>query len=248
MIKAVLIEDELHIRELIKRKLAHHFDDEITVVGEAGDVQSALSLISKVEPRLVFLDIQLLDGSGFDVVEKSTFKNFSVIFITAYDNQAIKAVKMGALDYILKPINNDEFIGSVSKAIINIGKKEYWKQVVLSIENTPAIVPEKKRVTLKTSDLVYTIEQDDILYCKADNNYVTIYLLKQKAIVISKTIKKLEGMLFEEDFIRCHKSYLVNKKHAQKYSKKGFLILRNDIKVPVSSRRKEYVMKEIFYV
>ncbi len=245
MIKAILVDDEITVREDVREKILEYFSKEIIIVAEADSVASGLSSIQQFEPELLLLDIHMADGTGFDLIEKSKYKKFEVIFITAYDNHAIKAIKVGALDYILKPVDDEEFKDAVNKAMKNNKKEKHLEKIIeISAEYFKGV--EKKRVILKTSDTVYAIYEDDILYCKSEGNYTTFYTCQLEKIIISKPIKRVEEILSENVFVRCHQSYIVNKKHVLKYNKQGVLVVHLDFKVPVSSRRKDYVLKKIF--
>ncbi len=246
MIKAIIIDDEAHVRKDIRAKVENYFSKEIVLVAEAESVASGLAAIKKFEPHLLFLGIHLSDGTGFDLIEKSLFKNFDLIFITGFDNNAIKAIKVGALDYILKPVDDDELKEAVVKAIENKNKKENHLEKLIEISSEYFRGVKNKRVILKTLDTVYAIYEDDIVYCKSDGNYTTFYTQQMEVIMVSKPIKKIEEILTEEVFIRCHQSYIVNKKHVLKYNREGVLIVHLNAKIPVSGRRKEYVLKKIF--
>ncbi|WP_299679018.1 LytTR family DNA-binding domain-containing protein [uncultured Tenacibaculum sp.] len=246
MIKAIIIDDETHVRVDVKKKIEQNFIYKINIVGEASDVDTAVLIIEKEQPDLLFLDVNLGQQTAFDILNKLTFKKFEIIFITGFNKHAIKAIKVGALDYILKPIDDDEFIEAVNKAI---QQKTQTTTLEKSIEVTNEYFNDKntnKRIVLKTADTVFAIHEDDILYCKSEGNYTTFYSSITDKIVITKSAKKVEELLSEQKFVRCHQSYLVNKKHVIKYSKKGFLVLKNEIKIPVSSRRKEYTLEKIF--
>jgi len=245
MIKAIIIDDEKHIREDVRSKVVSHFAKEIAIMAEAESVEEALEAITKFEPDLLLLDVNLQDGTGFDVISKSEYTDFDVIFITGYDNHAIKAIKVGALDYIMKPVDHDEFRQAVAKAIEDVGPKDELGKLI-EVSNDYFKGVEKKRVILKTADTVYAIYEDDILYCRSEGNYTTFYTLQLEKIVVSKPLKQIEEVLSENDFIRCHQSYIVNKKHVLKYNKQGVLIVHLDFKIPVSSRRRDYALKRIF--
>jgi two-component system LytT family response regulator len=245
MIKAILVDDEAYIRGNIKAKLSQYFDEDIEVVGEAESVKSAIKLIQEKKPDLLFLDIHLQDGTSFDILHKISHKNFDIIFITGYDNHAIKAIKVGALDYILKPIDDDEFKQAVIKAIENSKQDtDLEKLVEISSEYFQGV--QKKRIVLKTLENVYVVYEDDISYCKSEGNYTTFYVQESEKILVSKPIKKILELLSEDIFIRCHQSYVVNKKHVVRYNKQGVLVMSSQVKVPVSSRRKDYVIEKIF--
>ncbi|RZN84762.1 MAG: response regulator transcription factor [Winogradskyella sp.] len=245
MIKAILVDDEAYIRDDIKSKLANYFIEDIEIVGEAESVEIAVKLIQEEKPDLLFLDIHLQDGTSFDILNRINNKNFDVIFITGFDNHAIKAIKIGALDYILKPIDDNEFKQAVTKAI-DSSKQELDIEKLVEISSEYFQGVQKKRIVLKTLENVYVVYEDDILYCKSEGNYTTFYTQKSEKILVSKSIKKALELLSDDIFIRCHQSYLVNKKHVVRYNKQGVLIMNSEVKVPVSSRRKEYVIDKIF--
>jgi len=152
---------------------------------------------------------------------------------------------VGALDYILKPVDEGEFEAAVNKAIEN-SQKENQIEKLIEISSDYFKGVEKKRVILKTSDTVYAVYEDDIIYCQSNGNYTTFYTKQLEKIMVSKPIKKIEEILSKDVFIRCHQSYVVNKKHVSRYNNQGFLIVHLDFKVPVSSRRKEYTLGKIF--
>lgn len=246
MIKAIIIDDEAFIREDIRKKVTRSFGEEIVIVAEADGVASGLVAIQKFEPDLLFLDIHLGDGTGFDLINQCDNKNFDIIFVTGYDNNAIKAIKVGALDYILKPVDAEELEDAVRRAVENNQNKDKHLEKLIEISQEYFKGAQKKRVVLKTNDTVYAVYEDDIVYCQSDGNYTTFFTVQLEKIVVSKPIKKIEEILSEDVFIRCHQSYIVNKKHVLKYNKQGVLIVHLDIKVPVSGRRKEYTLKRIF--
>lgn len=245
MIKAVIIDDEASVRADIKDKVYLHFKEEISIIGEADSVASGIKSIEQLKPQLLLLDIHLGDGTSFDILQKTTFKDFDIIFITGFDTHAIKAIKVGALDYILKPLETDEFKDALQK-VTTKEKRESHLEKLIEISSEYFNGVKNKRVILKTSDNVYAIYEDDIIYCRSEGNYTTFYTQQLEKIMVSKSIKKVEEILSEDTFIRCHQSYIVNKKHVLKYNKQGVLVVHLDIKVPVSSRRKDYVLKRIF--
>lgn len=246
MIRALIIDDEAHIRKDIRSKVEDHFSKDIIIIGEAESVETGLTAIDKYEPHLLFLDVHLTDGTGFDLLTQTAYKDFDVIFVTGFDDHAIKAIKVGALDYILKPVDIEEFVASVEKAIANNKKENHLEKLVEISSEYFNKGTQNKRIILKTTDNVYAVYEDDIIYCKSDGNYTTFFTQQMEKIVVSKSIKKVTEILSEDNFIRCHQSYIVNKKHVLKYNKQGVLVVNLDIRVPVSSRRKDYVIKRIF--
>lgn len=244
-IKTLIIDDEISIRTDLEEMLQEHFSETILVVGEASNVTEGIAQIKDCKPDLVLLDIDLGNGTGFDILSAIDHKNFNVIFITGFNDNAIKAIKVGALDYILKPVDEDEFIEAIDKAIALKSEENNLDKLIEVSQDFFEGVKEK-RVILKTSDAVYAVYEKNILYCRSDGNYTTFYVQDSEKIMISKPLKKVEELLSPELFIRCHHSYIVNKKHAVKYDKSGVLIVHPDIKVPVSNRRKLYTLEKIF--
>lgn len=245
MIKTLIVDDEAHVREAIRSLIISNFEDDITIVAEADSVANGLNQINQFKPDLVLLDVHLTDGTGFELLTQLSEKDFDVIFITGFDNHAIKAIKVGALDYILKPVDDDEFIQAIEKVIENHSKDNNIEKLI-EVSNEYFKGVEKKRVILKTLDAVYAVYEDDILFCKSEGNYTTFYTLQAGKIVVSKSMKKVEEILSEINFVRCHQSYIVNKKHVFKYNKRGYLMIQNDLQVPVSGRRKDYALNRIF--
>ncbi len=245
MIKALIIDDEPLFRNAIREKVTQRFPHAIEIIGEASGVASGLEAINKFQPDLLFLDINMEDGTGFDLLEKTPSIHFDIIFVTGYDQHAIKAIKAGALDYVLKPIDDLEFDEAIKKAI-DTHKKEHHLEKLLEISGEYFRGVEKKRIILKTTDTVYAVYEEDILYCRSEGNYTTFYTLKDETIMVSKSLKQVEEIVSEANFVRCHQSYMVNKKHVLRYNKNGTLVIKQDYKVPVSSRRKDYTLTRIF--
>ena len=245
MIKAIVIDDEQAVREDLIDRLQEYFSEDIVVVAEADNVQDGIKVIEKYKPDLLLLDIHLPPGTGFELLEQSSYKDFGLIFVTAYDQHAIKAIKVGALDYILKPVDSEEFNAAIRKAQESSNQATKLEKLI-EISSEYFRKAEKKRVILRTAETVYVVNEDDILYCRSEGNYTTFYTRQIDKVVISKSIKQTQEILSEDIFIRCHQSFLVNKQHVLKYNKQGVLILPLDIKVPVSSRRKDYALEKIF--
>ncbi len=245
MIKAILIDDEVYIRELIREKLTNNFQDKIEIVGEAEGVSDAIQVISKEKPDLLFLDIHLKDGTSFDILSQIDYKDLSLVFITGFDDHAIKAIKVGALDYIIKPIDDDEFNTAVTKVVEGFQQHNHTEKSVEVSKEHFTKSSGRKRIILKTLENIFIVYEEDIFYCKSEGNY-TMFYTKNDRIVVSKPIKMMEELLSKNVFIRCHKSYLVNKNHVIQYNKNGLLIINEDHKVPVSSRRKDFIIQEIF--
>lgn len=243
MIRAVIIDDELRFRSSIQKKLETNFSDDIKIIGVAESVKDGVTLIQKTKPDLLFLDIELTDGYSFEILDQLDTYDFQIIFITGFNDLAIKAIKLGALDYLLKPIDDDEFNTAVNKAI-RANKNNALKELI-TVSSEHFNGSKIKRIVLKTSDSYHIINEDELIYCKAESNYTSIVTKSNKAILISKTLKKIEELLTPSTFIKCHQSYIVNKFYVSKMLSDGYLILQDKTKIPVSNRRKDHVLKKL---
>ncbi len=243
MIKAVIIDDEQSLREVNRSLLNDNFP-QIKVVGEADSVDSGIELIQKTQPDIVLLDIEINGGTGFNILQKVKPYNFKLVFITAYNQFAIKAIKFSAIDYILKPINEFEFVNAIENAITGIKTKDMEKQVNNFFEHYEKKTQSKK-IVLRTTEAMHIIDVSDIIYCKSDNTYTTFYLLDKKKILISKPIKEYAEILEDYNFLRPHQSYLVNLNCIKKVDKTdgGFIIMNNGSEIPISSRKKQSLMQ-----
>ncbi|CAL2101430.1 Two component transcriptional regulator, LytTR family [Tenacibaculum sp. 190130A14a] len=244
MLKTLIVEDERHVRENIKKRVFQDFRNELTIIDEAISVKEGIEKIIRYQPQLVFMDVDLGDGTSFDILSELNEIDFKIIFITGFDSHAIKAIRLGALDYLLKPIDDDEFKEAVNKAINTI-EKENTTGSSVNIANHYYREGEHRRIVLKTLDTQHLVSFDDILYCKSEGNYTTFYLFEEN-IVISKPMKKVEELLDKKRFIKCHQSYIINKAYITKYTNEGFLITKTGAQIPVATRRKEMVLKDLF--
>jgi two-component system LytT family response regulator len=244
MIKTVIIDDNPETRATNKKLLAEYFVD-IKLVGEADSVESAYHLIRETKPHLVLLDIEIKGGTGFQLLQKLKPYSFKVIFITGFNQYALKAIKFHAIDYILKPVNATEFQEAV-QSTLHLIEKDFStnEQNELFLQSFSQNRGPSK-IVLRTLDAMHLINISDILYCKNDNNYTTFYLSTGENIMVSKGIAHYEEILNESEFIRSHQSYLVNLQHIKKVDKTdgGFIILNSGTEIPISSRRKKALIQ-----
>jgi len=243
MIKAIIIDDEKNARQAIKQIVERNFQN-IFIAGDADDVKSGVQLISKTSPDLVFLDIKLPDGTGFDILKQAQQTDFSTIFITAYNEHAIKAFKFSALDYLLKPIDIDELKIAIEKVNKTHQVENTKKKVEVFLENINNINKEVKKIVLKTSESIHLINVNNILRCESDGNYTKFYFTDRPSLLVSKNIKEYFEMLKDYQFFRPHQSHIVNINYIKQYQKQdgGFLIMQDDSTVPVSTRKKDELM------
>ena len=240
--KAVIIDDEKRTRELIA-KMIESFGLGIQTFPIGESVESGLKAIETINPDLVFLDIQMPDGTGFDLLKMIPQKNFEVIFITAHEEFAIKAIKFSALDYILKPIDPEDLRQAVLKAVNSIDHRREESQFeALQLNMQPS---QKRRLVLKTQESVHVVDLDKIVRCEADRNYTSFYLVEGRKILVSKTLKEYETLLTSYNFFRVQQSHLINLDFVDRYDKGngGAVIMKDGSELPLSSSKRELFFK-----
>ncbi|MBR5603931.1 MAG: response regulator transcription factor [Bacteroidales bacterium] len=245
MIRCVIVEDEEMARRVLKSLLAQYCKD-VMVCAEADDITSGQEMIEAFRPDLVFLDIEMPGGSGFKLLSNIQDIDFEVVFITAYEQFAIKAIRHDALDYLLKPVDPKELVAAVEKVKDAKYKKTLKRQYDSLLKN---IDPEQlvvRKISISTSDKIHLIEVDDIIRCESDNYYTIIFFKDGTSLMVSKTLKEMEQKLEEYDFVRTHKSHLVNMRCIMNFIKDEMMVVMTDgMKVPVSKRKKEKILEII---
>lgn len=238
--KIVVIDDEVNCRILLKNKILK-YDSNANIVGEANGVVTGMELIQKEHPDLVFLDIQMNDGTGFDLLNKLDFKAFNIIFTTAFDQYAIKAFKYAAIDYLLKPINYRTLSESLDRIELSSVTKNRFSHLVSSYTDR-----EFDTIYLKTEDNMHEVKLSDIESVKAQGSYCTFHLKENIKILISKPLKEYCDLLPPIQFVRTHKSFLINLDMVKTYRlKSSLLVLSSGDLIPVSRRNKMNVFDTI---
>ena len=245
MIRAVIIDDIEKARVALRSDIQNYCPD-VKVVGEAEGVESGLELIENFSPEVVFLDIKMGDGSGFDLIEKIKSKgdiNFKIIFTTAFNEFAIKAIRFSAIDYLLKPIDPQDLtlaIEKVKSSLKSTGLKDGLQVLIENIKSSQG----PKRIALNSSDKIQIVTVDEIIRCESQRNYTLFYLSNHKQILVTKTLKEFDEMLEEHGFLRVHHSHLVNLKYLKEYIKtESYAVMSDDSHVPVSVRKKDQLLK-----
>lgn len=240
MIRAVIVDDEKNNIGALQT-LIDQFCPEVEVEGTATNAQEAFTVINQVQPHLVFLDIEMPYGNGFDLLEKMMPITFEVIFVTAFDRYAITAFKYAALDYLLKPVNIDELKRAVSRSAIRIGEKNVNTRIESLIGNIRSDSPGLKKIGLPTADGLIFEEVDNIMHLQAESNYTIVFINNKKKMMISKTLKEFEDILPPNLFYRLHHSHIVNLNYITKYYKGrgGYVELSDGTMVEVSTRKKD---------
>jgi two-component system, LytTR family, response regulator len=245
MIKAIIVDDEQHCIDRLTNLLQQYHTGTIQLVAFASSVKEGIKTIKEHQPDLIFLDVQIQDRTGFDLLRECGTINFKIIFTTAYDRFAIQAIKFSAIGYLLKPIDADDL-----KEALNKIKETSVEQTGLMagvIENNLNQPVRKKRLTIPTgSDLLF-LNIDEIVRCHSDVNYTTIYKNDKQKIVVAKTLKEFEELLSDQDFFRVHNSDLINLAYIKSYhkGKGGSVLLQDGTELEVSTRRKEEFLKKM---
>lgn len=240
--KVLIIDDENRTRDFVK-KMIDSFNLNLDVYTDGENVETGIEAINRIQPDILLLDIQMPDGTGFDVLNSIETKNFEVIFITAYQEYAIKAIKFSALDYILKPIDSEELHSSIITAIDSLEfKREETKFIALENNIQPN---NRRKLVLKTQECVYVVDLNEIIRCEADKNYTFFYLDSGKKILVSRTLKDYETMLNGHGFFRIQQSHLINLEYLDRYDKQqgGAVIMKDGTSVPLSPAKKDQFFK-----
>lgn len=250
MITALLIDDDQHLRIGLKGLLERHAP-EILIVGEADSVQSGIASIEQYKPQVVFLDIRLSDGTGFDILEQVAQRhgkvNSHIVFITAHEQYALMAFKFSALDYLLKPVDPIELKKAIGKVKDAMEKNTSFEHIDLLLENIRKKVDHFKRIALSTTDGIHLFEINDIIRCESHDNYTQFFIKNHKPLLISKTLKEYEELLSEHGFERIHQSHLINLAYLKSYIKTdgGYVIMGDNTKLPIAQRKKERLQELI---
>lgn len=241
---AIIVDDELHCREVLRIMLEMHCPD-VTLMRECEDGLSAIEAITSLHPDIVFMDIEMPGMNAFDTLQQLKDINFQVVFTTAYDQYAIKAIKFSALDYLLKPIDADELKAAVEKAAMELLPVQ---QVQIEQLKQSLMHPHNDfKLMIASIEGPYFVPTDDILFAEGQSNYTHFHLTRNRKIIASKTLLEYDNLLADHGFMRVHKSYLVNLKYAERYlSKNGTLLLQEGKEVDVSRRKKDALLNVLF--
>ena len=221
--------------------LVKDYCPQLSIMDTVESVSTAIQSIEKFHPEIVFLDVELRGETGFELLEKMMPIDFEVIFTTAYEHYALKAIKFSAIDYVLKPIGIDELKDAVKKAEIKLENKSISENFDILLKNIKSNNKKQHKIALSSSDGYIFTEVNDILYCKADGNYTHFFTKSNGKILVSKNIKEYESLLNEHNFFRIHRSFLVNLDEVKKYvrGEGGYVIMSDGSSLDVSKRRKE---------
>ncbi len=239
---AILVDDMPQALEMLYNDISNKHPN-IQIIGTASSVVEASKLLRRRQPDILFLDIMLGDGTGFDVLEIIPDLRSKIIFVTASDAYAIKAFKFAAIDYILKPYSDEDLNNAVDKALHQLQPKKKQLRVLQETISNPSNAPTK--ISLHTLDKIVVVSLEEIIKCKSDNNYTTFYFENGSKMMVTKTLKYFADLLKKSHFLRVHQSHLVNTKYIKEYIKSdgGYLVLKDKSTVPVSVRKRAEVME-----
>jgi len=242
MLRTLIIDDELPVRKTIIGLLGKTCP-QVKVLGEADGVKTGVQLIKERSPDLILLDIKMEDGTGFELLNHFDDIKFRIIFITAYEEFAIKAFEFSAIDYILKPVNPEKLANAVKRAEV-LNNRDFQIQLEALRESIKNPQGQSKKIVLKTQESIYLLSTDDILHCESDGSYSVFKTLDNQKIVVSRVLKEFDTLLNGSGFLRIHRSHLINLKHIKRFDKAdgGYLVMSNGVQIPVSSSGRERLL------
>ncbi|MEL7586477.1 MAG: LytTR family DNA-binding domain-containing protein [Prolixibacteraceae bacterium] len=245
MITAILIDDEQHAIDRLTSLLRPYRND-IRILNTFGTVDEAVKGITELNPDVIFLDVQLHDRTGFEVLKEVPDTGFSLIFTTAFEQYAVQAFKFSALDYLLKPIDGEEFSKAIRKVVQKSENEQLSQKIRVLLSNLPE-GNKPKRISVPTLDGYIFLEISDIVRCQSDVNYTHIFTRSRQRYIASKTLKHFEELLAACNFFRIHNSHLINLEYIKRYTKGkgGYVTLTDGSTLEVSMRRKEEFLKMV---
>jgi len=248
MLNAIIIDDERSSRNALRQKLLNHCMN-VMIISECENGEEGIESIEKKKPDIVFLDVEMPRMNGFTMLQQLKNKNFEVIFVTAYDHYAIKAIRYSALDYLVKPVEIDDLKNAVNRAIEKRNATKPNAQIDLLLENIAHDKMKFKRIAIPTTEGLQFIKTEDILYLEASVNYTKFHLCNNTKYTVSKTLKEFEDILPSDIFIRIHNSYIINKNYVEKYIRGdgGQVVLSNGSVLDISKRKRAEFLKAIGY-
>lgn len=240
--RAVIVDDEQEARDVLRAMLLRHAP-ELSIQAEASSVDLAIDVLKEHKPDILFLDVQMPGGDGFELLKKLGTWDFDVIFITGSQHHAIQAIRFSALDYLLKPVLGDELRAAIDRHLAkHASGPDQQKQF---LENIAQPDERTMKLTLTSGDRSYFVDPAEVVWCEADVNYTNLHLHDERRFVSARTLKDYEDMLSPLGFLRTHRSYLVNRAHVDHLDKSGYVVLRNGRRVEVASRRRDDIARAL---
>jgi len=247
MITAIIIDDEQHCIDRLTTLIEEYCSTNVQLLEACNSVEQGLICIRKLHPDLVFLDVEINDKTGFDLLKQVNKINFDIIFTTAFEKYAVQAFRFSAIDYLLKPIEPGDLVQAVEKVKAKISKEEISAKIEVLFHNLKSIQGVSKRINVPTMNGLVFLHVDEIIRCQSDVNYTTIFLKNKQKLLVAKTLKEFEELLTEYNFFRVHNSHLINLAYIKSYNKGkgGFVSMIDNSEIEVSTRRKEEFLKKL---
>lgn len=243
--KILLVDNEKTVRETLAT-MVQNWSNGMHQIEEAAGVKEGVSTINQLKPDIVLLDVEMDDGTGFDLLQQIPQPGFQLIFTTAHNEYAIQAFRYSAIDYLLKPVDPAELRQALERAMIQISQQTMQQQLSILLQQLGGRTDNEKQIVLKDVDKTYFIKIRDILFCEAEGSYTKFYLSNAEPVFVSRNLRSYEEILAPAGFIRTHHSCLVNPAKIKIYDRKtdsGTLILEGGHSVPVSQRKKDFVVQ-----
>ncbi|MEL6556894.1 MAG: LytTR family DNA-binding domain-containing protein [Bacteroidota bacterium] len=246
MIKAIIVEDEKNSRIALRQMILEDCP-EVEIIAESAEIHESITLINREQPDLVFLDIRLGNTTSFEILKNVDYSTFDIIFTTAYEDYALKAFRFSAIDYLLKPINRNYLRDAIKKLLQKAERIDNGKKIETLLSNMSQSDRKPKRIILSTQEMITVVDLKDIIRCEANVNYTRFIINGQKDMLISRTLKDFEEELSDCDFMRVHKSHLINLRFVKGYDKRegGSIVLPDDVRVPISPRKRDLFMERL---
>jgi len=247
MIKAIIIDDEGHCINRLENLLATFCSDMVVLCGSFKTVEEGSDAIRTIKPQLVFLDVEINDKTGFDLLQQLPEINFEVIFTTAYDKYAVQAFKFSALDYLLKPVDAEDLQHAIKKLNQKFSQQEISQKFDALFHNLKSMQGASKKICVPVVSGLVFIQVSDIIRCESEINYTKLFLKDKQKLLVAKTLKEFEEMLTEYNFYRVHNSHLINLAYIKTYNKGkgGFVVMEDGSEIEVSTRRKDEFLKKL---
>ena len=239
MLNLLIVDDEKKARDAL-RSVVSSYDSSI-IIHEAEGVKSAMKCSDATKPDIILLDIQLTDGTGFELLKRIQPVAAKVIFITAFEEYAVRAFRFSAVDYLMKPINPIDLKAALDRARSAVEKDMLELRMNILLSNISQVSKDQKKIVLKTTEQIFVVSIRDIVHLESDKNYTFFFIADGKKHLVSKTLKEYEELLSEYGFIRVHQSHLINVDYIDRYEKKdgGYVVMKDGTSIPVSTRKKE---------
>ena len=247
MLKIFIAEDETNTLNFISN-IIKNYTPNTELIGSSKTVKKAVSFLNSNEINLALFDINFPDGTSFDILKQLKSYNFSIIFITAHEKHAIRAIKFSAADFLLKPLNPKELIAAIQKIQDKKKEKSQNKLMIESlISGFESPAKSYKKIILKTAERIQVVEIKDIMRCESDGSYTIFFITENRKIIVSKSLKEYDEILCDFEFIRTHKSHLVNLNYITSYEKSdgGYIKMKDNKKIPVSVRKRDFVLNAL---